>query len=132
MQSWARWLLVVAVLVVLGITLRPGHLSPPENINLVPFAGIADEARNANGRLGLINNAGNIALFVPLGFLATVVTRRKAAVIAALAGFSAVIEIVQYFVGRSADVDDVLLNTLGAALGVLLAATVRSRRKNPA
>ncbi|WIX83286.1 VanZ family protein [Amycolatopsis carbonis] len=132
MRSWAPWLLAAAVLVVLALTLRPGHLSPPENVNLVPLAGIVDEARNANGRLGLINNAGNIALFVPLGFLASVVTRRKAAVIAALAGLSVVIEIVQYFVGRSADVDDVLLNTLGAALGVLLATAARSRRKTPA
>ncbi|WP_326837743.1 VanZ family protein [Amycolatopsis rhabdoformis] len=132
MRSWARRLLVVAVLVVLVITLRPGHLSPPENLNLVPLAGILDEARNVRGPIGLLNNLGNIALFVPLGFLATAVTRRNAAVVVALAWFSAAIETVQYFIGRSADVDDVLLNTLGAALGVLLAARVRSRRKAPA
>ncbi|MEV4600643.1 VanZ family protein [Amycolatopsis sp. NPDC049253] len=131
MRSWARRLLVVAVLAVLALTLRPGHLSPPENLNLVPLAGILDEAVNVNGPIGLLNNLGNIALFVPLGFLAHVVTRRKAAVVAASAGLSLAIETVQYFIGRSADVDDVLLNTLGAALGLVLATRVAAKAQVP-
>ena len=116
-------------MVILALTLRPGHLVPPENLNLVPLAGILDEWRNVRGPIGLLNNAGNVALFVPLGFLAVRATGRRGSAIAAAAAFSAGIEFVQYFIGRSADVDDVLLNTAGAALGVALAVLVRPRAR---
>ncbi|MFI5610535.1 VanZ family protein [Amycolatopsis sp. NPDC051903] len=134
MRSRARALLAVAVFAVLVVTLWPGHLVPPENVNLVPFAGIVDEAVNVRAPIGVLNNAGNVLLFVPLGFLAAFATRRRAAIVPVLAGFSAAIETAQYFVGRSADVDDVLLNTLGSALGVAVAvaAAVRSRAKQRA
>jgi glycopeptide antibiotics resistance protein len=36
------------------------------------------------------------------------------------ATFSLLIEVVQYFIGRSADVDDLMLNTAGSWLGFLL------------
>ncbi|QRP48306.1 VanZ family protein [Amycolatopsis sp. FDAARGOS 1241] len=129
MRSRPRALLAIAVFGVLTVTLCPGHLAPPENVNLVPFAGIVDEAVNVSAPIGVLNNAGNVLLFVPLGFLAAFATRRRAAIVPVLAGFSAAIEAAQYFVGRSADVDDVLLNTLGAALGVALTAVVRSRAR---
>jgi VanZ family protein len=52
---------------------------------------------------------------VPLGFLAVRATGRRGSAIAVAALFSALIESVQYFIGRSADVDDVLLNTARGA-----------------
>ncbi len=123
------WLAVGAVLV---LTLRPMGLVPDDRVNLVPLAGIVDEWHNANVRLGLINNLGNIGVFVPIGLLGVPATgRRPWQVIAAAGALSVVIEILQHWLGRSSDVDDVILNTLGAAVGVALfvAARALSRRR---
>lgn len=70
----------------------------------------------------------NIVLFIPFGYLAASLlfargrTRTRTAVLTPLLGLalSAVIEAMQYYSGRGrADVDDLLHNTLGAALGYL-------------
>jgi len=64
---------------------------------------------------------GNIFLFFPFGFFLRGLFRRKGWVsIAICAGFSLLMEICQWIfaIGRS-DIDDLLLNTLGGALGVL-------------
>lgn len=64
----------------------------------------------------------NIILFLPLGFLAPLLWnswRQENRVI--LLGFavSAAIEILQMFCGRATDVDDLLMNTMGAMFGYL-------------
>ncbi|MGA8048176.1 MAG: VanZ family protein [Dermatophilaceae bacterium] len=60
----------------------------------------------------------NIALFVPAVFLWTVITRRPLRVIAALAGLSVAIEIIQAVTGLgAADVADIIANVAGAVLG---------------
>lgn len=68
----------------------------------------------------MLNLLGNMTLFMPLGFLIPILrkrcrTLRKVLVIGiAVSGF---IEIVQYFIGRSTDIDDVILNVLGWIIG---------------
>lgn len=66
--------------------------------------------------------AGNIAMFMPLGFVPGLLWRRWTWWKTLLAGFctSAFIEFVQFFIGRSTDIDDVILNTTGAVLGYAL------------
>jgi glycopeptide antibiotics resistance protein len=64
----------------------------------------------------------NIVLFVPYGVFLKI--GRKNLGISALIGFasSLAIEVVEYVTGRGIfDVDDIILNTLGAVLGYLLA-----------
>ena len=73
----------------------------------------------------LAGAAGNVALFLPLGFLLPMLAPRLGRFWATVgAGFalSAALELSQVaFPGvRRADVNDVLMNTLGAALGYLL------------
>ncbi len=68
------WLAVGAVLV---LTLRRVGLVSDDRVNLVPLAGIVDEWHNANVRLGLINNLGNIGVFVPIGLLGVPATGRR-------------------------------------------------------
>ncbi|MCW2791128.1 MAG: hypothetical protein JWO76_226 [Nocardioides sp.] len=72
----------------------------------------------------------NIALFVPAGAVLALVLRRPAATWAALIGLSLVIEAVQGVLGLgSPDLSDVLANSVGAFVGVLLgtaAACVRA------
>lgn len=66
----------------------------------------------------------NFLMFVPLGFLLPLVLHFKKqrisiAIIIAVA-FSAFIEILQIFIGRFFEIDDIISNTLGAVVGAFL------------
>ena len=86
------------------------------NISLIPFS---DETH----WLG-VQRVLNAVMFAPFGFLLPVLWRgcRKWSV-TTLAGFllSLTIEVLQMFCFRATDVDDLLMNTLGAFLGYFLA-----------
>ena len=75
----------------------------------------------------------NILLFVPLGVTLALVLGRRLRLVAALAGFamSSVVEYAQRSIpGRVPDLEDVLWNTVGAAIGVIIVALAgRSGRK---
>jgi glycopeptide antibiotics resistance protein len=123
-------LLVGAIVAVLVVTLPagplPDELARERSLNLAPGVEITRSLNLANRNLGLLNLLGNIAMFVPIGFLA-VLGLRTGVVSATLLGFvfSGVVESVQYALGRVADVDDILLNTTGALLGAVTAVIVR-------
>ena len=92
--------------------------------NLIPFKVLADtynEVARGNVSALLINFLGNIVMFIPIGFSLRLLWDVSGAK-AILAGLftSIFIEISQLFLARSSDVDDIILNTTGAALGVLL------------
>ena len=75
-------------------------------------------------RLTSVELVANVALFVPVTYFATIVTRRPLVVLAGGALLSAVIEAVQALapaIGRSCDAGDWAMNTAGAVIGVLLA-----------
>lgn len=120
-RAGAAVLLVGASITVMILTWA--GLGSPGNggVNLMPGAGIRAAMDNVNARVGLINLIGNVALFVPIGFLAVLAgqSTRRAIVIAV--GVSVMIEVVQFVLGRTADIDDVLLNALGGAMGALFA-----------
>lgn len=65
---------------------------------------------------------GNIVLFVPLGYFVSYYCKIKGIVgITIISLLSSVtIEIVQHFIGRSVDIDDVILNVVGGIVGFLL------------
>ncbi len=86
-----------------------------------PRSGIRAASANLNAHLGLINLMGNVALFVPIEVLGMVARWSTLRAIAFAAAVSMLIEVVQFVLGRNADVDDVILNTLGGALGALTA-----------
>ena len=84
------------------------------------------------------DSRNNIALFVPAGFLWTVVMIKRAAphaarrVIAALLGLSFLVESVQAVSGvRDADTRDLVTNTVGAAIGALTALLAGALRRRP-
>lgn len=62
----------------------------------------------------------NVLMFVPLGFIYPIAfpkTRRLWKTTIGMALFSFLIEFIQYFIGRCADIDDLVLNTMGGVLG---------------
>ena len=65
---------------------------------------------------------GNIIMFLPFGYFATSYCNIKNLGTITLVSFlsSLVIEGVQYFIGRSFDVDDIILNVVGGVIGFLL------------
>lgn len=65
---------------------------------------------------------GNILLFMPFGFFATYYTKiKKISSISFMSILvSLTIEVVQKYIGRSFDVDDIILNAVGGILGFLV------------
>ncbi|MCO1603317.1 VanZ family protein [Desulfosporosinus nitroreducens] len=99
----------------------------PRRYNLTPLKTIASYIENYESfgvSIVLINLAGNIVAFMPLGFLLPLVfkrTRRLIAIIGIALLTSITAEICQYiFNVGGLDIDDVLLNTIGGVLGYLV------------
>lgn len=92
-------------------------------VNLTPLATIRAIWQRGSLEQKLVNLAGNVLFFAPLGLLPPLLWRRPRHWWMALglsAGVSALIECLQFFIGRSVDVDDLLLNALGGLTGYLL------------
>lgn len=78
-----------------------------------------------NGNLGyfFINFLGNIAMFIPIGFFLPLLWKplqKFWKVLLCGFGLSLMIELTQLLLPRGTDVDDLWLNTLGAAAGWLI------------
>lgn len=88
--------------------------------NFVPFKEIF---RYSIGSDKFIKNViGNIALFIPYGFLTSYfLDNKKLSVISILTIIiSLTIESVQYYIGRVFDIDDIILNLIGGIIGFLI------------
>lgn len=91
-----------------------------EGVNLVPFRTILRFIRHFDTDLFGVNIVGNIVMFIPWGFGLVLLWKknRKIRVILALSlSLTLFIETCQLFIGRSADVDDLILNFAGSCLG---------------
>jgi glycopeptide antibiotics resistance protein len=120
-------LFLVAWLVgALVFTLRAASPLPGQVVtdNVIPFATIRIYLDNLGSAFWLSQAVGNVLLLLPLGLfgpLARPWLRRWWRVLLVAAAFSVCIELIQLGIpDRSADVDDVLLNTVGAMLGYVL------------
>lgn len=89
------------------------------NYNLIPFAGISIMWNSPDRQHAIVNVFGNIIMFAPFGFSIPLLWRKWSSARVFLAGmaFSMLIETVQFFTGRGTDIDDVILNALGALAG---------------
>ncbi|MCQ2426998.1 MAG: VanZ family protein [Clostridia bacterium] len=101
-----------------------GHILDKKYISLKPFKifrVIGDKSGSDRISYITINLVGNIAMFVPFAFLLRA-CKRCGVFTATLAGFglSLFIEIYQLLLPRHTDIDDLILNTLGALIGALL------------
>lgn len=103
-----------------------------KSLNLIPFKTVMQYLFGSGGPffseqdwklMSIVNMAGNLLLFVPIGFLLPLVNGRFNKVkniLLFIIPLIIVIEVLQYFTGRAADIDDLILNTGGALCGYLL------------
>jgi len=112
---WSFFLIVYATLILFNL---PLNFKPVlHKLNLQPFLWLWED----NLRLRIvIEIIPNIMLFIPLGiFLPTAFKRmrklKRAALVAFIVTFS--VEFFQYFIGRTSDIDDMIMNLLGGIIG---------------
>jgi len=139
-------LLIIYLVLVASITMVPAvEMNDQIHNNLIPMTNIDDYIYDIlhNGiiywdylrspdvgpsgffyevtRYSFRNLFGNIALFIPLGLLYPLTSKKDQflSVMFKILLTTGLIEVVQYLfiAGRSADIDDILLNTLGGLIG---------------
>ena len=88
--------------------------------NFIPFKEIF--RYELGSRLFIKNIVGNILLFLPYGYFAAEYLKSKKFILPVLLTsiVSITIELVQLNIGRTFDIDDVILNTIGGLFGYLL------------
>ncbi|MCA1292155.1 VanZ family protein [Paenibacillus sp. alder61] len=103
--------------------LHSGIMPALRSINIIPFNTIIEFFTSENIDMGraLANIGGNIAIFVPLGIFVAYAAHNKPFRISFLCLLltSFALEVIQYvFALGSSDIDDILLNFAGGAIGV--------------
>ncbi len=92
-------------------------------INFVPFRTIKSYIKYSGFFHSLVNILGNIIIFLPIGLIIPIISNRfkkLSKVIVSSLFISILIEFVQFFIGRSVDIDDVILNTIGGFVGYII------------
>lgn len=115
-------LLGFSVLLILYVTIFIGGINFNSNyhlINIVPFKFMM-ETYEMGYRAMISQVISNMIMFVPIGLLLPIVFKKCrefkfTALYVFLFTFS--IEFIQYFIGRSCDVDDIIMNFLGGVVG---------------
>ena len=147
--DWKREALLLLMYVNLAVLLRitffpasrvDGRVQPlvlytaavfPFRINWIPLVRLHDYISK---RDLLLNVVGNAAMFIPGGIVLPILYRKLDSfwkVVAGGALISLCIEILQLpFTSRASDVDDLILNTLGVAVGYGIYAVTTSRKRH--
>ena len=103
--------------------------------NLIPLKTIYNYLRWADDYHQLVNLAGNIAAFMPFGFLLPLIIKRFSRFkkfIWTIFLLSFFIEITQLITGVGAfDIDDIILNVLGGVVGFVLCNFMCTIQKGP-
>ena len=126
-MGWVLFLLYLALLSYLMFFSEDfGRTNPNRGYayNLAPFKEIMrfiTYYETLGMKAVVVNLAGNVMAFMPFGFFMPVVSRRSRGPVRIIFlgfGFSLMLETIQLvFKVGSFDVDDLILNTLGAAIG---------------
>ncbi len=112
----------------------PGSSFPPEHyfLNLRPFVWLYEVydmgVKKMTQQLLL-----NIGMFIPYGLLLPLAVKRMRSfrkVALTVLCSTVAIETIQYFLGRSADIDDVIMNLTGGLLGYLFYTFLARRAEN--
>ena len=142
--DWKREAVLLLMYINLAVIIRfvffpnalvDGHVQPlafdpatafPFRINLIPFVNMLDY--ESTGDM-IWNSVGNMAMMIPTGIILPIVYKKLNSfgkVIAAGALISLCIELLQLpFASRASDIDDLILNVLGVAVGYGIYSAVR-------
>ncbi len=129
-------IVVIARFVYFGFHLVDGRIdslridpvnNPAEMVSIIPFYFLFDRYDGY-----LMNIIGNIAMFIPVGIVWPICFRGLDSIIkTVVAGgaFSLLIELTQLLCPeRHTDIDDLILNTCGVAIGAVIIFSVRRKR----
>ncbi len=118
-KEFSNLLFIIYILLLYELLTR-SELNNVSGYNLVPFTEIFRYPIGSNGFC--LNVLGNIIIFIPFGyFISTYIKPKKILPILIVSLVSsATVEFVQLCIGRSFDVDDIILNALGALIGFLI------------
>lgn len=98
--------------------MMPNNFSPEmRTVNLIPFIWLRD---GINYRIEIFESIFNVLMFVPFGFFLPLVfkkCRQFSTTLGIAFLFTLTVESTQFFIGRIADVDDIITNVLGALIG---------------
>ncbi|MBS4219783.1 VanZ family protein [Bacillus sp. FJAT-49711] len=104
------------------------------HVNLIPFHTISQYFFTTNvnvdnwGGLSLVNIVGNMLVFSPIGIFVPILWSRMRSFSKILflgLGITCFIELIQLFIGRSTDIDDVILNVIGVLIGYSMYALLK-------
>ena len=116
----------IYVLILFFLLFKKKSVGSFQTINLIPFRTITDYLFNDDvivRNFALSNIIGNIAIFIPMGIYIPLLINKKSIFTnsAIVASMSLCVEIVQFiFAVGTADIDDIILNTIGGLLGILI------------
>lgn len=118
-EEFMKLFFIIYILILYGL-LTNTEINNNGGMNLVPFTEIF--RYEVGSELFIFNVLGNILIFVPFGFfISHFINAKKIWPILFVSLItSATVEFVQLQIGRSFDIDDIILNTIGAATGFLL------------
>jgi hypothetical protein len=127
-RAIAVGMLVASVMIVLAYTARGALSNDDGGFSWRLGESITAELRSINRSLGLLNVVGNVALFMPIGWLVAVLSVRRPILVGTLCALlgSTLVEVWQMASGSFGDVDDLVLNGLGGLLGAGAATLLRS------
>lgn len=134
LRTMGGGILAATVVLIAATTLLPVDVGEPASVNLTFGETIRNYLRFGDDLLSARNIGLNVGLFVPFG-LGLALWRRWGVlrVLPVAVATSILVEAAQYALplGRAVDVDDVVLNTVGAALGALAVVVVRRMVPTP-
>lgn len=129
------WSSIIVYLFVMANLLLFKYISPLElfikdryvfrDLNFIPFVGIFQYlfGNDVSFNIALYNVVGNVLIFMPMGLLLQLMRPKQSLLrtVIVVCLSSIAVELIQYIMGiGSADIDDIILNTLGGLLGAFI------------
>lgn len=127
-KEFTNLLFIIYILLLYELLTR-AELNTVRGYNLVPFTEMF--RYKIGSQAFYMNVIGNIAIFIPFGYLISTYIKPKRILPILIVSVisSSTVEFVQLCIGRSFDVDDIILNSLGAILGFLLYVALNAVKK---
>lgn len=118
-KEFLNLIFIVYVLLLFQL-LTSTEMNTNSGLNIVPFTEIF--RYEIGSKLFIFNVIGNIVVFIPFGYFVSgyVKANKVSHILFISVVTSLTVELVQLQIGRSFDIDDILLNVVGSIIGFLL------------